>query len=194
MLTDQPRRVGKTHRRTTPTRWLMTDRRLGNAAVVARIVARMPPRSGIIIRPYAMGTSDVAQQIRIIRRIATARRHCVLIAGGQRFGGGWAGVHGIPASRHARDRTLLSLPVHDAREAARAVRLGAAISLVSPVFATRSHPGAMQLGQRGFARLGARTSGKIIALGGMDAVRFRTLRRHGAHGWAAIDAWLPQNP
>ena len=30
-----------------------------------------------------------------------------------------------------------------------------------------------------------------IALGGMDARRFRQVQRLGFYGWAAIDAWLP---
>ena len=60
---------------------------------------------------------------------------------------------------------------------------------VSPVFATRSHPGARALGR---ARLGLMIRNlpvPVIALGGMDARRAAGLQPLGIYGWAAIDAW-----
>lgn len=78
--------------------------------------------------------------------------------------------------------------VHNAREVALAQHSGARIAFVSPVLTTRSHPGSRVLGAAGFAALAAQFSGCCVALGGMDAARFRTLRHHGAHGWGAIDA------
>jgi thiamine-phosphate pyrophosphorylase len=60
---------------------------------------------------------------------------------------------------------------------------------VSPVFPTRSHPGAPALGRIRFGLL-IRDSGiPVIALGGMDERRARSLARLRVHGWAAIDAW-----
>jgi len=91
------------------------------------------------------------------------------------------------------------MAVHDGAEAQRARRLGAVIMLISPVFPTRSHPGAPVLGRAGFAKLAAVTRGspaaapRAIALGGMDAQRYRRLRLHGAQGWAAIDAWAERS-
>ncbi len=82
----------------------------------------------------------------------------------------------------------VSIGVHDKRELALARRRGARIVFISPVFATASHPGSRPLGVAGFAALAARFPGLCIALGGMNAGRFRSLRRHGAHGWGAIDA------
>jgi thiamine-phosphate pyrophosphorylase len=70
-----------------------------------------------------------------------------------------------------------------------AIRAGADALFVSPVFATRSHPGAPALGR---ARLGLLIRGlriPVIALGGMDRRRAASLRALGVHGWAAIDAW-----
>jgi thiamine-phosphate pyrophosphorylase len=62
--------------------------------------------------------------------------------------------------------------------------------LVSPVFATRSHPGARGLGPLRFGMLAQRAGLPLIALGGMDRRRFARLAPLGAHGWAAIDAFL----
>jgi thiamine-phosphate pyrophosphorylase len=61
--------------------------------------------------------------------------------------------------------------------------------MLSPLFATRSHPGARALGLLRFAALSRATRLPVIALGGVDARRFERLRRIGTYGWAAIDAW-----
>ena len=95
---------------------------------------------------------------------------------------GEMGVH------RGRSSSLVTWPVHNVREARLARQAGATVAFVSPVFTTRSHPGARGLGGRRSAAL-ARTLPMVrIALGGMNARRFRTL--HGFDGWAAIDAWL----
>jgi thiamine-phosphate pyrophosphorylase len=56
--------------------------------------------------------------------------------------------------------------------------------LLSPVFATRSHPGAATLGPVRFRLLAARSLVPVIALGGMDT---RRARRLGTRDWAAVD-------
>lgn len=58
---------------------------------------------------------------------------------------------------------------------------------MSPLFATRSHPGAEALGVRKAQRIAQGLPVVAIALGGMDSRKFRTLA--GFDGWAAIDAW-----
>jgi thiamine-phosphate pyrophosphorylase len=80
--------------------------------------------------------------------------------------------------------------VHDLAELHEAHEAGAAAVFVSPVFATRSHPGCPILGAEGFAALAAEARVPAIALGGMNAARFALLT--GAYGWAGIDAWLEQ--
>lgn len=68
-----------------------------------------------------------------------------------------------------------------------AERAGADLILLSPVFATRSHPGAPVLGPVRFGLLARQARTPIVALGGMTAKRARALP--DAYGWAAIDAW-----
>lgn len=114
-------------------------------------------------------------------RIARARR-LVVVRAGARAGYGEDGVHGT-----ARRSGLRTAPAHNRREAEAAVRRGADVLFVSPVFATRSHPGAKALGARKARRIAQGLPVIAIALGGMDARRFRTLA--GFDGWAAIDAW-----
>ena len=67
-----------------------------------------------------------------------------------------------------------------------AERAGASILFLSPIYPTRSHPGAATLGPEGFARLARRTELPVIALGGVDQSRGRTLMALGAYGWAAV--------
>ncbi len=186
MLPRQPPQPMR-QRKTVPVCWLMCDVRLGDG--IPAIVAAMPPRSAVVVRHYAMRPEGRGSLIRAIRRVARAKHHLLLLGGsGSAFG--YDGRHGGGGSKPWRPNGgFLSLPVHDRCELARAKRFGADAVLISPVFATRSHPGGTTLGQRGFARLAATLPGKAVALGGMTAQRFKRLRAHGASGWAAIDAW-----
>ena len=118
---------------------------------------------------------------RRVVRVARARG-LVVVRAGKRAGFGEDGVHGA-----ARSIGLRTAAAHDRREAVAAVRRGADLLFVSPVFATRSHPGAEALGARKARRIAQGLPVIAIALGGMDARRFRTLA--GFDGWAAIDAW-----
>ena len=74
------------------------------------------------------------------------------------------------------------------------MRAGARLVFVSPVFATRSHPGARALGPLRAAAIARGLPVLWMALGGMDAGRFRRLSGLGFHGWAAIDAWQVARP
>jgi len=84
--------------------------------------------------------------------------------------------------------TLLRLlTAHSLREIGAARRAGAGAILLSPVFPTRSHPGAKTLGPLRFRLLAARAGLPVIALGGMNARRAKRLR---VRRWAAIDGLL----
>ena len=106
------------------------------------------------------------------------------VAGG---GSGKGGVHGVMPGPRAVFRTASA---HDRRQAIRAARAGASVLFVSPVYATRSHPGAAPAGPIAAAHIGRGLGVGIVALGGMNARRWRRISRLGFDGWAAIDAWL----
>lgn len=171
-----------------PRRWLMTDERLGDR--LPAIVAAMPRGSGIVFRHYATPSAERRALFGQVLRIARGRRIVVLVAGPPMRGGD--GVHGRSVRRSYQgmaNRGMATRPVHSVRERIAAERAGVAAVFVSPVFATRSHPGAGGLGRVRFGLVvqGARVP--VIALGGMDARRARGLRAFGIAGWAAIDAW-----
>lgn len=157
----------------------MTDERLGDGLWAA--LRRLPRGSGVVFRHYATPVRERRMLFRRVVRIARARG-LVVIRAGARAGYGEDGVHGA-----ARGSGLRTAPAHDRREAVTAVRRGAEVVFVSPVFATRSHPGAEALGARKARRIARGLPVTVIALGGMDARQFRKLV--GFDGWAAIDAW-----
>jgi thiamine-phosphate pyrophosphorylase len=79
--------------------------------------------------------------------------------------------------------------VHDSAELRQALLAGTPLILLSPIHPTSSHPGWRPLPRMraaAIARLGRR---RLIALGGMDARRFRRIERLGFQGWAGISAF-----
>ncbi|MHC9419198.1 thiamine phosphate synthase [Sphingomonas citri] len=164
-----------------PDRWLMTDERQGEALWCA--LERLPRGGGIVFRHHA---TPAPARARLFARVAAVarRRGLVLVrAGATPFRG--------ECGRHARRGSdLVTWPAHTRRQAIAAVRAGATLVLVSPVFATRSHPGARALGPLRAAAIARGLPIPAIALGGVDERRYRLrLRALGFAGYAAIDAW-----
>lgn len=164
-----------------PRLWLMTDERVGESLWHA--VARLPAGSGVVFRHYATPRSERAKLWAKLERIARKRR-LVLIRAGERVGHGGRGVH------NRRGAGLRTASAHSRSEAVVAVSSGAELLFVSPVFATRSHHGARALGRMRLALMIRGIHVPVVALGGMNAARAKSLRGLGIHGWAGIDAWL----
>lgn len=162
-----------------PTIWLMTDERADAIAAMLRL----PRGAGVVFRHHATPLAERRRLFERLLRIARARGLALVRAGAAPMRGEM-GVHGRMRARTAGVRTW---PAHDRREARAGVRAAADLLFVSPVFPTRSHPGAPALGPRRARRIGAGLGVPLIALGGVDARRFRKMR--GFAGWAAIDAW-----
>lgn len=160
----------------------MTDERMGEGLWDA--LGRLPRGAGVIFRHHATAPAERREIYARMRKVVRKRRLMLVVAGSLLPGAD--GVHGRTARRKAG---LLTRPVHSRTEAIAAERAGADLIFVSPVFATRSHPDARALG---VVRLGLILRGidiPAIALGGMDARRFRRIAPLRLHGWAAIDAW-----
>lgn len=156
-----------------PVQWLLTDERMGGALWSA--LRRLPPGSGVIFRHHATPPAERRRLLLRVRRIAGARRLVLVVAGAR---GG-----------HNRGPGARTWSAHDRREAIAGAAAGAGVFLVSPVFATRSHPGAPALGPMRAARI-ARGLGVAVALGGMTQRRWRRIARLGFAGWAGIGAWM----
>lgn len=169
-------------RQPLPRLWMMTDERQGER--LWRAVERLPRGSGIVFRHQGLAPCDRHHLFGRLRRAARRRGHVLLVGGSPALAAAWCacGSHGL----HPGARTA---PVHDLRELRAAERAGAELVFISPVFATRSHPGRKPLGRLGFAMLARQARVPVIALGGMNARRASSLAGLGIYGWAAIDAW-----
>ena len=94
------------------------------------------------------------------------------------------------AARAAKAAGLLvTVAAHDAAAVVTAFRVGADAALVSPVFETASHPGAIPLGVVRFTALVRDSKVPVYALGGISAQSVSRLRNSGAVGVAAVEAW-----
>jgi thiamine-phosphate pyrophosphorylase len=177
-------------RQPLPRLWLMTDERQGEGLWPA--LERLPRGAGVVFRHYTL-PPDQRRKLFIAVRVVTRRRGLLLLLAGSRseaLAWGAEGSHGA-GGRSGRGQ-VRSAPAHGLAGIRFAERSGADLIFLSPVFPTRSHPGAEALGPDGFDRLARATRLPVIALGGMDAKRAGALR--GAYGWAGIDSWTPIQP
>ncbi len=173
-----------------PTLWLMTDERSGDALWPA--LDALPRGAGVVFRHHA--ASDRRALYERVRTIARARRLVLVLAGPPRQAVGWRadGAHGRSAHVRASRPLLRTAPCH--RRADLVAARGTDLRFVSPVFATRSHPGAAALGpvRLGLMIVGHRHRHRLVALGGMTVRRSAGLRPLGIDRWAAIDALTGQ--
>jgi thiamine-phosphate pyrophosphorylase len=179
MQTRQPRSL--------PRLFLMTDERMGDGLWDA--LARLPKGAGVVFRHYGLPAAERRAMFARVRTIARARRLTLVLAGPPRLAIAWRADGAQGRSPHLRTvRPLIrSAPVHDRREllAAR----NCALRFVSPVYATRSHPGGKALGVVRLGLLIGRDHTGVVALGGMTPRRARALRTLDITRWAAIDWW-----
>ncbi len=180
-----------------PSLWLFTDERVADAILLASVRA-LPQECGIVFRHYRTAKGARRALYEQIRGIARRRGHMLLLAGREQDAAAWRadGVHwgsDVHRPRGVR-RGLRSAAAHTMKDLRAAERAGADVVFLSPVFPTRSHPGARALGPLCFGFIARRARIPVIALGGMTAARFRPMRALGAYGWAAIDGLTPKSP
>jgi thiamine-phosphate pyrophosphorylase len=171
----------------------MTDERQNEA--LWRALARLPRGAGVVFRHYRTPPAERRRLYERVRAIARARGLVLVLAGAPRDAIAWRadGAHGRSPHRTGARPLLRTAPAHGARELLAGRRRGAALLFLSPVFATRSHPGARTLGPVRFGKLVEGYAKNVIALGGMSRSRGDRLAALGAYGWAAIDAWDGQS-
>lgn len=169
---------------------LMTDAARGDAAAS---LAALPRGAGVIFRDYER--PDRAARAADLRAKAKARGLLFLVGGDPRlaarvkadgFHAPQRRAHLIPLARRLCPRGLVTLAVHDAPGLALARRYRPDAILVSPVFATPSHPGAPTLGPLRFTALATAAPVPVLALGGVTAETFKRLRAARPHGFAGI--------
>jgi thiamine-phosphate pyrophosphorylase len=173
---------------TVPSLWLLSDERVATASLI-RAAGRLPRGSGIILRHHATPAAERKRLFGTLRRIADRRGLFLLLAGDPAAAGAWEadGYHGWHDQRRSPAK-IRSAPVHDMPQLRRAERQGADLVFISPLFATRSHPGKRPLGPVRFAALASRAHVPVIALGGVARRHARLIHMLGASGYGAIDS------
>lgn len=183
-----PKRHPAASSRDLPLIWLVSDAR--NDAALETALRRLPRGSGLIFRHYHLEHAARRRRFDRLARIARRFGHRVVLAGTMRQARRWRadGAYG-PADRLAGGPPGARLvTAHALRDIGRAQRSRASLIVLSPAFATRSHPGANALGPLRFRRLAAHAIAPVIALGGMTRKRARRLQ---TPRWAAIDGLTP---
>nr|WP_298932152.1 thiamine phosphate synthase [uncultured Erythrobacter sp.] len=165
--------------------WLISDAR--NDEALESALGRLPRGSGFIYRHYHLEESERYKRYLALRRVARACDHTIVLADSALTAREWGadGIYGPPRALCPRREGLLHLATaHTMREVADANRFGSNMVLISPIFATNSHPNGKVLGPAKFRLLAAHAKAPVIALGGMNSHRALTL---DWPRWAAID-------
>jgi len=164
----------------------MTDERLGDHLWQA--LERLPAGAGgVVFRQAELDPADRLAIGRKVAAVASARGLTLAVARSQILAEelGAQLVHNPDFA----GKLSFSRSVHDEREAIAAKDAGASLIFVSPVFPTRSHPDRPALGVNRSLTLAELAGVPAIALGGMNAERFKSLSGQ-FHGYAGIDCWL----
>jgi len=183
-------RLNARNGRGLPSLVLMTDD--ARTADWLEAVSALPRGAAVIVRHReAHARETLARRLRGVTR---ARGIKLLIADDEALAlRVWAdGMH-VPqrhgpkaaAIRARHPHWLVTASAHDAA----AARVEADALIVSPVFATASHPGATSLGLARFAEL-ARGGRAVYALGGIDADSVGRLGAMRICGIALIGGWI----
>ena len=169
---------------TLPNLWLLSDAR--NDEGLDEALARLPRSSAFVFRHYHLDESERRTRFDALKDTARRHNHVTILSASPATAKDWGadGVYG-PAEKLGTDPALLRLAAaHSLAEIRAAEAANADGIFLSPVFPTRSHPGAGTLGKDAFLRLMEQTALPIIALGGMNAERALEL---GQARWGAID-------
>ena len=157
--------------------------------------ARLPAGSAVLLRDY-----DLAERQALALKLSALcrqRRLKLLIAGDAALAIriGASGVH-LPERRISEVRRwrhrrhwLITVAAHSREALSHAAMAGANAAFLSPVFATRSHPGYRPLGPERFNLLATMASLPVYALGGIVVENADRLLRGRAVGIAAIHAF-----
>ncbi len=168
-----------------PELWLISDER--NDKVLETVLRSFTVPIAFVYRHYHLPPEERIARWSKLRRIALSEGHLVILAEDALTAREWGadGIYGAPLSLCPRREGLLTIATaHDMREIAQANRAGADAVMLSPVFPTRSHPGAKTLGAMRFLHMAKHALMPVIALGGMDSQNARQLYWPR---WAAID-------
>jgi thiamine-phosphate pyrophosphorylase len=169
-----------------PPLWVFSDReRLPDPSPVLR---RLPKGlCGLVLRPG--GVLDAAA-LRRVQALCRDRRVSLVVSGRRWRGfGATVGVHLSQRSPAAMgNRYPATASAHGVAELRRAERAKAGCVFLSPVFPTRSHPGASALGPVRWGMIARKSSIPVLALGGITGASVRRVPARWCAGVGVIGA------
>ena len=174
-------------RQPLPNIWVISDAR--NDVVLEQALRRLPRGSGLVFRHYHLRVEERRDRFVALHTLCRGLGHVAVLSGDAGLARDWDadGIYGAVDRLDPATGLLRLATVHDALEIAAANDAGVDGLFLSPVFPTRSHPGAPHLGSERFRELAALAQAPVIALGGMDTKRAAGL---SWPRWGAIDAFL----
>jgi thiamine-phosphate pyrophosphorylase len=185
-----------------PTVHLVTDRRaIADLTSTVRLALRDVPPSTVAVhvREKDLGGRALLALARVVGGACRAAGQLFLVNDrlDVALASGADGVHlpaaGVPvreARRLLGAERLVGVSCHSAADVARAAREGADYATFSPIYDTPSKRAFGPPQGVGALRDAAGLGLPLIALGGIDAGNVRDVVAAGAHGAAAIRAWL----
>lgn len=179
-----------------PVLWLFTD--LARLPDPVPAILRLPRGCGVVFRhDGAPGRAALAAQV---ARACRARGAALTVAGDPRLAAAvGAGLHlrggrpGRPCPPGwIRPGRVTTSSAHGPADLRRAAAAGAA-AFLSPLFPTRSHPGAPALGPVRWAALARGAGCAVLALGGVNGAAVRAVPP-GARGAGLVGGWTGRQP
>ncbi|MCI0591772.1 MAG: Nudix family hydrolase, partial [Gammaproteobacteria bacterium] len=155
------------------------------------------------LRSQCLREDQYRTLVRLVRRVCDVHGAVLLLNASPSdvLGCGADGVH-LSSARllQLKERPLgtdqwVGASCHNVTEILHAGRIGVDFIVLSPVFATPTHPEAKPLGWEGFRQLAEHARMPVYALGGMQAEHLETAWRVGAQGVGMVSAiWSAPDP
>ena len=172
----------------------VTDERRGGDPLA--LAARLPRGSTLIFRHYdapdrsvlAIRLAVICRKNRLNLRVAGDLALAIRVRAGLHLPDGVAKRASPRIRLWKRRGGTLTVAAHDRSGLRRAAELGAEAALLSPLFPTKSHPGAKPLGLQALRRLARGGHQPVIALGGITRTNVLQLKKAPIAGVAAVGA------
>jgi len=162
-------------------------------------LARLKSTDALIFRHYEWTRGDRLALARVLRETCKANGTPFLVAGDFHLAcevqadglhlPSWMTKRGRNWKGQVKPGWIVTASAHSEVEVRHAASVGADAALLSPVFATGSHPGTQTLGVVRFAQLAASAAMPVYALGGVTSSSEKRLANvPNLTGWATVSA------
>lgn len=184
-----------TSRQQLPKRLLLTDTERGGDPFDQ--LESLDAADALILRHYEVTERDRLALALALRKATRARSVRLLVAGDRRLATAvdadgihipsWKAKRGKGEGGRRKPGWIITAAAHNGAELRAAALAGADAALLSPAFATASHPDRTGLGAVRFARLSTTAQIPVYALGGVTNKTAKRLKHvPNLVGWAAV--------